>query len=343
MTRGKSFLFSWVLLVSGTALFFLLDLSLGSVSIPFTQTIAILSGQEVENETWKQIIMLFRLPRIITALAVGAGLSVSGLLMQTLFRNPLAGPYVLGISSGASLGVALLVLAGSIIPVGFLVGKVSILLAAGLGAASILFVVIILSRNIVDSTTLLILGLMFGSISGAIVSVLQFYSQAEVLQSYLVWTFGSLGNVRWADMPLFLTMVISGLILAFMLHKPLNAFILGEKQASSIGVNIRRTRIIILIATSILAGSITAYCGPIAFVGLAVPHLTRVLFATSNHRILVPAVALFGSLLMIICDFIAQLPGSAHILPINAVTAIIGGPVVIWVIVRQKNLGRSFT
>jgi iron complex transport system permease protein len=342
MTSGKSFLFSWVLLISGTVLFFLLDLSLGSVRIPFSQTFAIISGQEIENEAWKQIILLFRLPRILTALAVGAGLSVSGLLMQTLFRNPLAGPYVLGISSGASLGVALLVLAGSVIPIGFLIGKVSILIAAGLGAASILFVVIILSRNIADSTTLLILGLMFGSISGAIVSVLQFYSQAEELQSYMVWTFGSLGNVRWADMPLFLTMVISGLILAFILHKPLNAFILGEKQASSIGVNIQKTRIIILVATSILAGSITAYCGPIAFVGLAVPHLTRVLFATSNHRILVPAVALFGSLLMILCDFIAQLPGSAHVLPINAVTAMIGGPVVIWVIVRKKNLGRSF-
>ena len=342
MGTGKSFVFSWVVLLVVTLLFFLLDLSLGSVKIPFTQTLAILSGQEIENPAWRQIILLFRLPRVITALAVGAGLSVSGLLMQSLFRNPLAGPYVLGISSGASLGVALIVLTASILPFGILVGKVSILVAAATGAAVILFVVIILSRNIADSTTLLILGLMFGSITGAIVSVLQFYSQAEELQSYMIWTFGSLANVRWEDMPLFISVILGGLVLAFIVHKPLNALILGEKQASSIGVNIRRTRIIILLATSVLAGSITAYCGPIAFIGLAVPHLTRVVFATSNHRALIPAVALSGALLMILCDFIAQLPGSAHILPINAVTAIIGGPVVISVIVRKRNLGKSF-
>ena len=342
MTASNSFTFSWMLLIVVTLVFFLLDISLGSVTIPFSQTLAILSGQEIDNQAWKQIIVLFRLPRVLTALAVGAGLSVSGLLMQTLFRNPLAGPYVLGISSGASLGVALVVLAGSLLPLGIIVGKVSILLAAGLGAASILFVVIALSKNIADSTTLLILGLMFGSITGAIVSVLQFYSQAEELQSYMIWTFGSLGNVRWEDMPLFITIIILGLILSFMVHKPLNAFILGEKQASSIGVNIKRTRVIILLATSVLAGSITAYCGPIAFIGLAVPHLTRVVFATSNHKVLIPAVALSGALLMIICDFIAQLPGSDHVLPINAVTAIIGGPVVIWVIIRKRTLGKSF-
>jgi len=343
MALSKYFVYPWILLAIGTILIFFLDLSLGSVSIPLSQTLAILSGQKVENAAWEQIILLFRLPRVLTAVTVGAGLSISGLLMQTLFRNPLAGPYVLGISSGASLGVALLVLAGGILPLGLLVGKVSILLAAGIGAGSIMFVVLLLSRNIVDSTTLLILGLMFGSITGAIVGILQFYSQAEELQSYLVWTFGSLGNVRWADMPLFLAMVLGGLVLAYFVHKPLNAFILGEKQAASIGVNIRRTRVIILIATSILAGSITAYCGPIAFIGLAVPHLTRVIFATSNHKILIPAVALSGAFIMILCDFIAQLPGSAHILPINAVTAIIGGPVVIWVIVRKRNLGRSFS
>jgi len=342
MRTNKSFILAWVILLTGTFLLFLLDISLGSVNIPISKTLAILMGQKIENTVWEQIIMLFRLPRVLTALAVGAGLSVSGLLMQTLFRNPLAGPYVLGISSGASLGVALIVMAGSVLPLGILVGKVSILLAAGLGAASVLFVVLIISRNIADSTTLLILGLMFGSITGAVVSVLQFYSQAEELQSYMIWTFGSLGNVRWADMPMFISLVALGLVLAFTVHKPLNGLILGEKQASSIGVNIRQTRIIILIATSALAGSITAYCGPIAFIGLAVPHLTRVIFATSNHKVLIPAVAISGSLLMILCDFVAQLPGSAHVLPINAVTAIIGGPVVIWVIVRKRNLGKSF-
>lgn len=342
MTKNDSFIISWGGLLFFTALFFLLDLSLGSVSIPFSQTITVLTGRDIDNTAWQQIIVLFRLPRVISALAVGAGLAVSGLLMQTLFRNPLAGPYVLGISSGASLGVALLVLAGGLIPFGLFIGKASILMAAGIGAAAVLFAVLLVSRNITDSTTLLILGLMFGSITGAIVSVLQFYSRAEELQSYVVWTFGSLGNVRWADMPLFITMVVSGLLFAFIAHKPLNTFVLGEKQAASLGVNIQRTRLIVLIVTSILAGSITAFCGPIAFIGLAVPHLTRVIFSTSNHRVLTPAVAFSGALLMLICDLIAQMPGSAHVLPINAVTAIIGGPVVIWVIVRKKNLGRSF-
>jgi cobalamin transport system permease protein len=342
MTSNKSFTVSWVLLIGGIIIFFLLDISLGSVNIPFSETINILLGGNSANTSWEQIILLFRLPRVVTALTVGAGLAVSGLLMQTLFRNPLAGPYVLGISSGASLGVALIVLAGGLLPFGWFIGKVSILLAAGLGAASILFIVLFISRNIADSTTLLILGLMFGSITGAIVSVLQFYSPAEELQSYMIWTFGSLGNLQWSDMPLFISMVVLGLTMAFLVHKPLNALVLGEKQASSVGVNISQTRVIVLLATSILAGSITAYCGPIAFIGLAVPHLTRIIFTTSNHKTIIPAVALSGSLLMIICDFFAQIPGSAHVLPINAVTAIIGGPVVIWVIIGKRNLGRSF-
>lgn len=332
----------WILLVAGVLLFFILDLSLGSVSIPLPETISILLGNGSENESWEQIILLLRLPRVLTAIGVGAGLAVSGLLMQTMFRNPLAGPFVLGISSGASLGVALVVLLGSIISVSILGSKISILLAAGLGAASILIVIILISQRISDSATLLIIGLMFGSISGAVVSVLQYYSQAESLQSYMVWTFGNLGNVRWSDMPVFIGVTLVGLMLAFSVHKPLNSFMLGERQAESLGVNIKKSRIIILIATSLLAGGITAYCGPIAFIGLAVPHLTRVFFSTSNHKVLLPAVAVSGILLMLICDLIAQLPGSDHVLPINAVTAIFGGPVVIWVILRKRNVGRSF-
>lgn len=342
MSGKKQFVITWLLLTSGLILLFLLDISLGSVNIPFKATFAILTGQEIEESSWQQIIILFRLPRVITAIAVGAGLAVSGLLMQTLFRNPLAGPYVLGISSGASLGVAMVVLASGILSFGILGSKLSILIAAGLGAATVLFIVLLVSRNIQDSTTLLILGLMFGSIAGAIVSVLQFYSRAEELQSFVIWTFGSLSHVRWADMPIFGVLVFIGLISAFLIHKPLNSLFLGERQASSIGVNIGGTRIVVLIATSILAGSITAYCGPIAFIGLAVPHLTRVIFPTSNHKVLIPAVALSGAFVMILADFIAQMPGSAHVLPINAVTALIGGPVIIWVIIRKKNIGKSF-
>ena len=342
MGGSASFIKYWILLLGAIIIIFLLDLSLGSVSIPVAETIKILLGQRNENETWEQIILLLRLPRVLTAVGVGAGLAVSGLLMQTLFRNPLAGPFVLGISSGASLGVALIILMGSIVSVAVLSSKVSILLAAGSGAAAILIVIIFISRRITDSTTLLIIGLMFGSIAGALVSVLQYYSQAESLQSYMVWTLGNLGNVRWSDMPVFWTIIAAGLVLAFTVHKPLNSFMLGERQAESLGINIKQARIIILLATSLLAGSITAYCGPIAFVGLAVPHLTRVFFSTSNHRILVPAVALAGSTLMLVCDLLAQLPGSAYVLPINAVTAIFGGPVVIWVILRKRNVGRSF-
>lgn len=332
----------WVLLLVGILSFFVLDLSLGSVSIPLTETISILFGGGSENESWEQIILLLRLPRVLTAVGVGAGLAVSGLLMQTMFRNPLAGPFVLGISSGASLGVALVVLLGSIISISIIGSKISILLAAALGAASILIVIIIISQRITDSATLLIIGLMFGSISGAVVSVLQYYSQAESLQSYMVWTFGNLGNVRWTDMPVFIGVILLGLLISFTIHKPLNSFMLGERQAESLGVSMKKARIIILLATSLLAGGITAYCGPIAFIGLAVPHLTRVFFSTSNHKVLLPAVAGSGILLMLICDLIAQLPGSDHVLPINAVTAIFGGPVVIWVILRKRNVGRSF-
>ena len=342
MGGSESFLRYWLLLWAGVIAVFLLDLSLGSVSIPLTETMNILLGQGSENESWQQIILLLRLPRVLTAIGVGAGLAVSGLLMQTLFRNPLAGPFVLGISSGASLGVALVVLLGSVISVSVIGSKISILLAAGLGAASILIAIIFISQRITDSATLLIIGLMFGSISGAVVSVLQYYSQAESLQSYMVWTLGNLGNVRWNDMPLFLGIILTGLLVAYAVHKPLNSFMLGERQAESLGVNIKQARVLILLATSLLAGVITAYCGPIAFIGLAVPHLTRVFFSTSNHKVLIPAVALSGSLLMLVCDLISQLPGSDHVLPINAVTAIFGGPVVIWVILRKRNVGRSF-
>lgn len=342
MASQRSFGLAWILLIAVALVLIVLNLSLGSVSIPFSETVSIITGKGGATASHEQIILIFRLPRIITAIAVGSGLAVSGLLMQTLFRNPLAGPYVLGISSGASLGVALVVLAGSTFAIGMLTGKLSILLSAGLGAAVILFVVILISKNITESATLLIIGLMFGSISGAIVSVLQYYSQADYLQSYMVWTFGNLGNVRWNDMSIFLSMVGAGLIFAMLIHKPLNTLMLSDQEVSGLGVNLKRTRYIILLATSILAGTITAYCGPIAFVGLAVPHLTRVLFPTSDHKVLLPAVALSGVVVMVFADLVSQLPGSSHILPVNAVTAIIGGPVVIWVIVRRRTLGRSF-
>ena len=341
MSRPKPL--KWIWMVISLAMIFLLDITLGSVKIPLKEVISILIGQDTGNPAWENIVLLFRLPRVITALLVGSGLSISGLLMQTFFRNPLAGPFVLGISSGASLGVAMLVLAGSVISIGFLTDTISIVIAASLGSALVLTMILAVSNKIKDSTTLLIIGLMFGSISGAVVGVLQFFSSAEQLQSYMIWTFGSLGGVSWQELPLFALIVVPGILLSFTLFKPLNALVLGENYAQSLGVNIKKIRIFILLATSLLAGTITAFAGPIAFIGIAVPHLTRVLFISSDHKILIPAVALSGAILMIFCDIIAQLPGSSHVLPINAVTSIIGAPVVIWIIVRKRNVGRSFS
>lgn len=341
MSRPKPL--KWIWMVISLAMIFLLDLTLGSVKIPLKEVISVLIGQDTGNSAWENIVLLFRLPRVITALLVGSGLSISGLLMQTFFRNPLAGPFVLGISSGASLGVAMLVLAGSVISIGFLTDTISIVIAASLGSALVLTMILAVSNKIKDSTTLLIIGLMFGSISGAVVGVLQFFSSAEQLQSYMIWTFGSLGGVSWQELPLFALIVVPGILLSFTLFKPLNALVLGENYAQSLGVNIKKIRIFILLATSLLAGTITAFAGPIAFIGIAVPHLTRVLFTSSNHKVLIPAVALSGAILMIFCDIIAQLPGSSHVLPINAVTSIIGAPVVIWIIVRKRNVGRSFS
>ena len=333
----------WIWIVVSLIMIFLLDLTLGSVKIPLKEVISILLGGDSDNPSWENIILLFRFPRVITALLVGSGLSISGLLMQTFFRNPLAGPFVVGISSGASLGVALLVMAGSVISFGFLTDTISIVIAASLGSALVLTMILAVSNKIKDSTTLLIIGLMFGSISGAVVGVLQFFSSAEQLQSYMIWTFGSLGGVSWQELPLFALIVVPGILLSFSLFKPLNALILGENYARSLGVNIKKVRIVILLATSLLAGTITAFAGPIAFIGIAVPHLTRVLFTSSDHKVLIPAVALSGAILMIFCDIIAQLPGSSHVLPINAVTSIIGAPVIIWIIVRKRNVGRSFS
>ncbi len=324
-------------------LLFLLDLSLGSVSIPMSQVAKVLTGGSAEKVAWEHIIWQFRLPKALTALAAGSALACSGLQMQTLFRNPLAGPFVLGISSGASLGVALVVMAGSAF--GGMLWNDSqglILIAASLGAASVLLLVVLVSTNIRDGMTLLIIGLMFGSLASAVVSILQFFSEAEQVQAYLIWTFGSLAGTSREELYLLLPVVVAGLLLAFLLAKPLNALLLGERYAESMGVNLRQARALIIISTSLLAGSITAFCGPIAFVGLAVPHLTRLLVPTADHRKLLPAVMLGGAILLLVCDILSQLPGSEKVLPINAVTSLIGAPVVIWLIVRRRNISKSF-
>lgn len=337
----------WILLLLLTGILFLFNISLGSVKIPLDSILSIFMGGESQSEAWRYIIFEFRIPKAITAILVGVGLSISGLQMQTLFRNPLAGPFVLGISSGASLGVAILVMAGvslsSFLGFNVVMGSGLQVIAATLGAAFVLLMVMLVSIRIKDSMTLLIVGLMFGSATGALVSVLQFFSNKDQLQEYLLWTFGSLGGLSWNEISIFIPVVLTGITLSYLFMKPLNALLLGERYAQSMGVSLEKSRFWIIISTSILAGSITAFCGPIAFIGVAVPHLTRLLFDTADHKILIPAVALSGAILMLVCDIIAQVPFSDSTLPINVITSLIGAPVVIWVILRGKNVSKSFS
>lgn len=261
--------------------------------------------------------------------------------MQTLFRNPLAGPFVLGISSGASLGVALVILGSGLFGGAFaasLTTKWSIVIAASLGSFLVLLAVLAVSSKVRDTMAILIIGLMFGSITAAVVSVLSYFSSAEQLQQYIFWGFGSLSNLSWNELLIFLGIYLIGLLLSILSIKGLNSLLLGDNYAKSLGLNLKQNRLIIIIATSLIAGTITAFAGPIAFIGLAIPHLTRQIFTTSNHKILLPAVCLFGAIVMLVCDSIAQIPGSDYTLPINAITALVGAPVVIWLLLRQRKM-----
>jgi len=333
----KHFIFLSVLLV----VLFVINISLGSVSIPFKELLNTLIGASSSKESWQTIIIDFRLPKAITAILVGSGLSISGLLMQTLFRNPLAGPFVLGISSGASLGVAIFILGTSFFG-GFLVtnsfSSLSLPIAASLGAFLVLSTVIIAANNVRNTMSILIIGLMFGSLTSAIISVLAYFSDADQIQQYLFWSFGSLGNLTWNELTVFTILYAIGIVGTIAVIKPLNSFMLGENYAKSLGVNIKKNRNLILVITSILTGVITAFSGPIAFVGLAVPHIARMIFTSSNHKILIPAVSILGAIVLLICDSIAQLPSSEFTLPINAVTSLFGAPVVIWLLIRKKRI-----
>ena len=340
MPNSNSYKLSFFLLLLILVICFFGNISLGSVSIPLKETVNSLLGYS-SNEEWQYIIRNLRLPKAFTAILVGSGLGISGLLMQTLFRNPLAGPFVLGITSGASLGVALVIMGASIFGGFFatlLISKWSIVIAASLGSFLVLMVVLIVSAKVRDTMAILIIGLMFGSITAAVVSVLSYFSSAEQLQQYIFWGFGSLGNLSWNELFIFFLIYCIGIILSIVSIKSLNTLLLGENYAKSLGLNIKQSRLTIIIATSLLAGTITAFAGPIAFIGLAIPHMTRQIFNTSNHKILLPAVFLFGAIIMLICDSIAQLPTSDYTLPINAITSLIGAPVVIWLLVRKRNM-----
>jgi len=320
---------------------FFVNISLGSVDIPLKDIFNGLLGNPTTQEPWQHIILHYRLPKALTAIIVGSGLGISGLLMQTLFRNPLAGPFVLGVSSGASLGVALVILGSGVfggVFASLLMSKWGIVIAASLGSFLVLFAVLLVALKVRDTMAILIIGLMFASITAAIVSVLSYFGSAAQLQQYIFWGFGSLGNLSWEDLSILFLIYLLGIILSIIAIKSLNTLLLGENYAKSLGLNLKQSRLMIIIATSLLAGTITAFTGPIAFIGLAIPHLTRQVFNTSNHKILVPAVFLFGAIVMLICDSIAQLPNSDLMLPINAITSLVGAPVVIWLLVRKRNM-----
>ncbi|MCG1037237.1 FecCD family ABC transporter permease [Polaribacter sargassicola] len=339
--ENKSYTKHFILLLILLIILFFINISFGSVSIPFKDIFNSLFNGNVTKESWQTIIVNFRLPKAITAILVGSGLSVCGLLMQTLFRNPLAGPFVLGISSGASLGVAILLLGSSIFG-GFLlttsVSNWSLPIAASLGSFLVLSAVIIAANRVKNTMSILIIGLMFGSFTAAIISVLAYFSEADQIQQYLFWSFGSLGNLSWAELSVFIIIYAIAMLATLTILKPLNSFLLGENYAKSLGINIKKSRNITLLITSVLTGVITAFSGPIAFVGLAVPHIARMLFFSSNHKILLPAVATIGAIVLLICDTIAQLPTSEFTLPINAITSLFGAPIVIWLLVRKKRI-----
>ena len=316
----------FAMLAALTLFLFLLDLAVGAVAVPLGDVWAALTGGDCPRATAK-IILNIRLIKAVVALLAGAALSVSGLQMQTLFRNPLAGPYVLGISSGASLGVALVVLAG-------FGSSIGIAGAAWLGAALVLVVIAAVGHRIKDIMVILILGMMFSSGVGAIVQILQYLSKEESLKAFVIWTMGSLGDVTFDQLAVLVPSIIAGLLLAVITIKPLNLLLFGEEYAVTMGLNIRRSRGLLFLSTTLLAGTVTAFCGPIGFIGLAMPHVTRMLFRNSDHRVLVPGTVLSGAAVLLLCDLVSKM----FTLPINAITALLGIPIVVWVVLRNKSV-----
>jgi iron complex transport system permease protein len=344
---GQGGLPRWVLPLAGLAILalaaFTLSLFVGSVDIPPQQVLTVLLGEEPARAAWSTIVLDFRLPKAIAALLAGGALAVSGLSMQTLFRNPLADPYVFGLSAGASLGAALVLLAAGGVGVAMmaglgLAGDAAVTLAAAAGAALVMALVLLASRWVRGTVTLLIIGIMIGYVAGALVSVLAHAAVPERLQAFINWTAGSFSSVTWSQMPIYAGVLAVGFGLSALMAKPLNALLLGDTYAASMGVPLGRARVSIIAATALLAGGVTAFCGPIGFLGLAAPHLARALLKSSDQRLLLPATALLGGTLALCADVVAQAPGATAVLPLNAVLALIGAPVAIGVIVRRGAL-----
>ena len=332
------FVLSGVVLV----VLFATNLIYGSVSIPLREVAGILLGKETENAAWQYIILQSRLPQAVTALLAGASLAVCGLLLQTLFKNPLAGPSILGISDGANLGVALVMLFfGSsfrLFSAYSLSGSIAMIAGAFAGACLILGIIIYFSTKVTSPVMLLIIGIMVGYLASSAIAILNFYSTADRVHAYVMWGMGSFSGVSMERLPFFVISALVGLFLALLLIKPLNALLLGEMYASNLGVNVQRTRIVILFCTGLLTAVVTAFCGPISFIGLAVPHIARLLLGSSNHTVLLPVTILTGACIALVCNMMTVLPGFEGVLPLNAVTPIIGAPVIIYVIINRKNI-----
>lgn len=344
--KDRRHFLGFVFLASMMLLAFVANVCLGSAQISLSDVLGTLMGLEGVDSVVSGIVYEFRLPRAITATLAGAALSVAGLMMQTVFRNPLADPFVLGVNSGASLGVAivLLVLAPSGVALTDslqLSGQILVVVAATGGAASVLALLLVLSRK-VDVMSLLILGLMISYGVGSLVSILMFYSMADRLQSFFNWSFGSFGSVTWTQLRVFAPAILLGLIALLPLIKVLDAFLLGERYAKSMGVGVKGSRVAILGCASLMAGVVTGFCGPIGFLGIAAPHFCRYLFKTSEHRVLVPASVLVGGLVALLADLVAKAPGFDGTLPLNAITALIGAPVIMIALLRQGNLRKVF-
>lgn len=318
-----------------------LGLALGPVRVPLADTVRVLFGSDASDPRWQVIVANMRLPRVLTALAAGAALGVAGLQLQTLFRNTLADPYILGVSSGASLGVALVMLLGGAAGAGFTAGmagasRAGATIAAALGAAAMLTLVLTLSRWTRSAATLLLIGVMLGAASTALVSLAMVYADPQRVQQFLLWGLGSFAGTGWDDLRLLLPLVAVGLAAAALTIRPLNALLLGESYAATMGINVRRARVVTVGSASLLAGVTTAFCGPIAFIGLVAPHVARIAVGTSDHRVVVPAVTLLGAVAALACGIVSQVPGSNLVIPINAVTALVGAPVVITVLLRAR-------
>ena len=330
----------FVILLIAIALLLIVNLLIGTVKIPIADVCRILGGGG-DNEIWTNIIFSSRLPQALTAIVAGAGLAVSGLQMQTVFRNPLAGPSVLGISNGSALGVAFVVLLSGRIGgvalsrLGYL-GDAAMSVAAIIGALAVLLLIMWVAQKVKGNVTLLIIGVMIGYLANAIIGVLQFLSPEDDVKAFVVWGLGSFSRVSGDEMVLFIVLMCILLPLAFLLVKPLNLMLLGDNYAANLGLNIKRARMLIIISSGVLVAIVTAYCGPIMFIGLAVPHLARAIFRTSDHRLLMPATALCGAALALLCNLIARMPGFEGALPVNSVTALVGAPVIAMVIFRRR-------